>query len=309
MTLPNLDDLQRRYATACELKNPVDRDKIESAMLEWARGIGAPAETKITFVSRAARAASAASAARAAWDAMAARDARAASAAWDAWDARAARDAMAASAARAASAASAAWDASWISITAIGAVSLGDDKTARIWLPVLSAFENGAFAFWITDAEIFVSTTPAAVLVDSARRLHCETGPAFVWLDDVRDYYWRGVKVPDHWIMQRDDLTAAEIFKEQNAETRRAGCEIIGWERVLSGIDATLIDDDGDPFIGTLYEGQIPGANRCGFLKVECGTHRTFVIPVAPGMKSAIEAQAWIQNVPKSKWTRPEVRG
>ena len=55
-----------------------------------------------------------------------------------------------------------------------------------------------------------------------------------------------------------------------------------------------MVDDDGDPLIGALYEGQIPGATPCGFLKVKCGTGRQFCIPVAPGLKTAIEAQAWI---------------
>jgi len=104
-------------------------------------------------------------------------------------------------------------------------------------------------------------------------------------------------------------LTAAEVFKEENAETRRAGCEIIGWDRVLSGIDARVISDDGDPMIGTLYRGQIPGAEECGFLKVLCGTGREFVIPVPNSIETAIGAQAWIQGVPTSEWVKPEVRG
>jgi hypothetical protein len=99
------------------------------------------------------------------------------------------------------------------------------------------------------------------------------------------------------------------VFAQENAETRRAGCEIIGWDRVLPGINATLLDDDGDPQIGALYEGQIPGATKCTFLKVECGTGRQFVIPTAPGLKTAIEAQAWIANKPVNQWVRPEVRG
>ena len=110
-------------------------------------------------------------------------------------------------------------------------------------------------------------------------------------------------------IEQRGELSVSDVFAERNAETRRAGCTLLGWERVLAGIDAKLINDDGDPQIGALYEGQIPGAARCGFLRVECGTRRQFVIPVPAGLKTAIEAQAWVQNVPESKWIKPEVRG
>jgi hypothetical protein len=118
-----------------------------------------------------------------------------------------------------------------------------------------------------------------------------------------------GVRVQERWITHTNELTAADVFKEQNAEIRRAGCELIGWDRVLSEIDARLVDDDGDPFIGTLFEGQIPGAKPCGFLKVLCGTGRSFVIPVEAGLETALAAQAWIQNVKPSEWIKPEVRG
>ncbi len=315
MTLPSVESLSARHRIACDLKQEIDRDKITRALGEFLREIGAPSQTSVVFVSSskdvasaawdasAASAAWAASAASAAWDTRAAWDA---SAAWDAWSASAARAAWDTSAAWDARAA---WDATWISVTSIGAISLNDAATAKIWMPVLDAFEAGAFAFWITDGCVFVATIPAVVKVDSERRLHCETGPAFVWLDDIRDYYWRGAHVPAKWIEDRDSVSAADVFAEANAEKRRAGCEIIGWPRVLREIDATLIDDDGDPMIGTLYEGQIPGAVRCGFLKVLCGTGREFVIPVPSGRKTALAAQAWMQNVPVKDWIKPEVRG
>jgi hypothetical protein len=154
-----------------------------------------------------------------------------------------------------------------------------------------------------------VSDFPEFIRIDDQYRPHCETGPSHRWRDGWVLYHWHGVRVPNHWIEDRERLTAADVFKEPNAEVRRAGCEIIGWDRVLAGIDAKLIDDDGDPFIGTLYRGQIPGAVECGFLKVQCGTGRVFVIPVAPECVSAIEAQAWIAGKPVAKWSQPEVRG
>lgn len=275
--LPALDELQARFAAACDLKQTVNRDKISAALREWAREIGAPVETRVVFVSSSGEMLTAA---------------RAATAARDAWDAR-----------------DASFEVSWLAITAIGAVSINYDKTARIWLPLLSAFEAGAYAFLMTDAEIFVSTIPTIVKTDNERRLHCEAGPAFKWLDDIEDHYWHGAHVPAKWIVDRANVTTAEVFAEANAETRRAGCEIIGWDRVLSSIDAKLLDDDDDPQIGALYEGQIPGATKCTFLKVECGTGRQFVIPTAPGLASALEAQAWIANKPVNQWVRPEVRG
>ena len=164
--------------------------------------------------------------------------------------------------------------------------------------------------YWTLDGVCFASERPSKIASDAEGRLHCETGQAIEYAGTGWGLTaWRGVVVPRVWIERRAELTAAEIFKEPNAEVRRAGCEIIGWERVLSGIGATMIDDDGDPLIGSLYEGQIPGATRCTFLKTTCGTGRVFVIPTAPGLRTAIEAQAWISNVPMKGWMKPEVRG
>lgn len=162
---------------------------------------------------------------------------------------------------------------------------------------------------WMHPDFCIVSDRPMTLKVDNQNRPHSADGPSHEWRDGWKLYHWRGVAVPARWIERRDALTSAEVFAEQNAERRRAGCEILGWDRVLHGVDAKLVDADGDPQIGTLYEGQIPGAKKCGFLKVECGTGREFVIPVPPGMPSAIAAQAWIQNVPASKWIKPEARG
>ena len=254
---------------------------------------------------------------------LAARDARDAQAARDALDAQAARDARAARAARDARDAltrfahwciqsggwwSWRWEISWIATTHIGALQL---KKHIPWAEHLyDAFCSGAwFMFWTNDTLYWVAKPRVHVeTIEGRHRLHRADGPA-VESDIEPLYFWHGVLIPAEWIEQRDTLAASEIFKEQNAETRRAGCEIIGWDRVLDGIDAKLIDNDGDPQIGALYEGQIPGATKCTFLKVQCGTGRTFVIPTPSGLKSAIAAQAWIANKPVKQWKSPEVRG
>jgi hypothetical protein len=139
--------------------------------------------------------------------------------------------------------------------------------------------------------------------------LHNISGPAVAYPDGWAIYAVHGVRVPERWITRTDALSAEDVFAEQNAEARRAGCELIGWERVFAGINASLVDEDGDPMIGALYEGEIPGATPCGFLKVKCGTGRYFVIPVPKGLGSAIAAQAWIHGVKPSVWKQPEVRG
>lgn len=41
--MPDLESLKLRHATACDLKQTVDRDKITVAMREWLVQISAPA--------------------------------------------------------------------------------------------------------------------------------------------------------------------------------------------------------------------------------------------------------------------------
>ena len=304
--IPSVEELKARHAKACELKMAVDRPAIEAAMRDWLVAIEAPADTKVSFVSsskemasaaRAARAASAASAARAASAASAAKAARAASAAsaamaasaaWDAWDA---------------------WDATWVSITAIGAVSLNDDKTASIWLPTLRAFEAGAFAFWVTDAEVFVATRPSVLEFDAERRLHSAAGPAFSWLDDIHDYYWHGTNIPAQWIVDRASLTGAAALACRNIEQRRAAIDMLGWPAILKELDAQIINADADPLIGTLVEVKLPDLRLpARFCKVTCGTGREFAIGVPRGLKTALAAQAWMQGVELKDFVKPEIR-
>ena len=321
----NADDLFERYKIACDLKQPVDHDKIMLALHRWADKIGIP-DVPIKFVTTAKEVEVAVSAARAAWDARAA---------WAAWAVSAARVVSAVSAARAVSAVSAvsaawaaraawaawdawaakdAWDVSYISIAAIGASSEGEQETLEKWLPIFEAFEAGAFSLWVGKDIIYVAVIPTKVLVDDQRRLHCENGPAFVWLDDIRDYYWQGVNVPEAWITNPASIEAKVALSESNMERRRAACALIpgGWETILKELEAKTIDLDGDPQIGELVEVGLPGQGKeklkVRYLRVQCGTGRKFAVCVPPDTKTALDAQAWMLGLPTEKFVRPEIR-
>jgi hypothetical protein len=197
--------LLARHVTACEMTMPIDRDRITDRLQAWLSGISTQ-KLQLRFLNRADEIGSVG---KLAWDAWDAWDASAASAAWaarDAWDAWAARDAWDAWDASAASAAWAArdawdawaawiynWDCSWVSIIAIGALSRADEPTFKLWLPILEAFEAGAWLFWITKEEIVVAERPQVVLVNDKRQLHCSDRPAFVWLE-IREFYINGVR-------------------------------------------------------------------------------------------------------------------
>ncbi len=78
-----------------------------------------------------------------------------------------------------------------------------------------------------------VSDFPETLRVDDQNRPHCETGPSHKWRDGWALYFWHGTKVPAEWIEDKKSLTPAIALGQDNAELRRAACEIIGWVNIL----------------------------------------------------------------------------
>jgi len=150
---------------------------------------------------------------------------------------------------------------------------------------------------------------PEYIKFDDNKRLHAENGPAIRYRDGFSIYSWHGISVPSEWIENKESLTAETALTWSNIEQRRCAAEIIGWNKIIEKLDCKVIDEDGDPEIGTLLEVNIPEIGREKFLRVKCGTNRIFVLPVPPDMSTAIEAQAWTWNMPLDEFgLGPEIR-
>ncbi|MGP0091026.1 MAG: DUF6745 domain-containing protein [Xanthobacteraceae bacterium] len=195
------------------------------------------------------------------------------------------------------------WDAAWLSIMVVGAVSLNDMKTAHTWLPIFEAFEAGAFAFLIVDAEIFVATIPTTVAVDPGGHLHSPDGPAFAWLD-IRDYYWHDALVGEDLIKNPQSITACDIDREADAEVRRIMIERYRHGDEISGAAAYIRDTAGelldhDERCGTLWRRRIEWDEPIVMLEVvnatreQDGRFKRYWLRVPPTMSKAREAVAW----------------
>ncbi len=188
------------------------------------------------------------------------------------------------------------WDPSWICLKAIGALELGISAEFLIWYPLFEAFEAGAFCFYITDRGIEVCTSPTVVKVDERNRLHSASGPAFVWLNDIRDYYWHGIYVEPYVVENPECITVAEILVEPNVEVRRVKIERFGQARYLMDSGAQEVHRDD---YGTLYRKQIPGDEPLMMVKVvnttpePDGGFKDYFLRVPPTMRTAREAVAW----------------
>jgi len=143
-----------------------------------------------------------------------------------------------------------------------------------------------------------VSDFPERIMIDDQNRPHCENGPSHRWRDGWSLYHWHGVVVPQEWIECKETLTAEIALSQTNIELRRAACEIVGWENILTQLSAKSINKDEDPEIGELIEVSLPDAGKEKFLRVTCGTGRKFAIPVPPTMKTALQANAWTYDIP-----------
>ena len=175
--------------------------------------------------------------------------------------------------------------------------------------------------WWPHAKFVGVSERPKEIHLEDAgnqKRLHCGNGPAISWraTEDEEEfgiYFWHGVNVPKDWIMNPKTCSVQEILKEENVEKRRAGCEIISWDRILAETPHRVIDEDADPEIGTLVAMDLPDSPNEYFLRVRCGTGRSFALCVpnqaAPGvpMKTAKQANAWTYGLDQDE-LHPEVR-
>lgn len=150
---------------------------------------------------------------------------------------------------------------------------------------------------------------PEYIKMDDTNRLHCENGPAIRYRDGYSLYSWHGTRIPSEWIENKASLTPEIALTWSNIEQRRCAAEILGWDNVIRQLNHIVIDEDGDPEIGTLLEVDIPEIGREKFLRVKCGTGRMFCIPVPPDMKTAIEAQAWTWDLTVEDFgVGPEIR-
>ena len=159
---------------------------------------------------------------------------------------------------------------------------------------------------WWQENLLIVSDRPRKISLDAEGRLHCENGPSIEYSDGLSLHNWHGVSIPEEWVTTKKP-TAKEALTWENIEQRRAACEIIGWANVIRELDATTVDEDNDPEIGTLLECNIPNSGNEKFLRVLCGTSREFVIPVPREMKTAIEANSWTWGLSPNEY-KPEVR-
>ncbi len=139
--------------------------------------------------------------------------------------------------------------------------------------------------------------------------LHNERGPALGW-KDFKAYAFRNRNVPKFWIepTSKLKLTAKKALGYGDVELRGIACQLVGWDKILEEIGAVVVDENINSQIGLLLVGIID-EEAAKFLKVRCGTGRTFVLPVPNHIMTAKEANAWTYGFDNQlNFIVPEVR-
>jgi hypothetical protein len=167
--------------------------------------------------------------------------------------------------------------------------------------------KTSGFTWWSADV-LSISDRPVFIKRDAEGRLHSETGHAIEYPDGWGIACWHGVQIPVEWVAGA--LPApADALTWQNIEQRRVAIELVGWPRILAGLDARSIDRDEDPLIGELVEVTLPGlAKPARFLRYRCGTGREFASGVPPHIATAVEAQAWLTGLDAKSFRLPTLR-
>lgn len=167
-----------------------------------------------------------------------------------------------------------------------------------IYQSLLPAFKAG-LGYVINLGPLIVGVCLPEAYMDEQRQIHRHDGPAIIWGED-KQYWWHGVQVPSEWIEDTGSVDLSLCLKHQNIEQRRALCEIVGWDKVVDTLNADVLDVDPDPQIGTLLQAKIPDHGLQKFLRVkEEATGRQFCILVPQRIKTALDAQAEINQIPK----------
>lgn len=158
------------------------------------------------------------------------------------------------------------------------------------------------------EDEVFIQERPVSIKLDDRDLPHCEDGPFLEYSDGFSLYAWHGTVIPAEWIENKSSITPEVILRHPDVEQRRCATEIVGWAEALKLMNCRSINVHPNPLIGELLEADIPEIGTERFLKVECGTGRTFALPVPPEMKTALESQGWLNQCSEEEILNLQVR-
>lgn len=163
---------------------------------------------------------------------------------------------------------------------------------------------------------VIISEKPQFIKFNNDKKLHCEDGAAIRYSDGFSVYAFNGVRLPGNWVENKDTICPTEILKCGNVDQRAAGCQLLGFDRMLDHLDHKIVDSLENPEHGDLIELSIPGLrDKALYLKAKC-PRNGWIMEAVPGrceahgfrIDSVIAAQAWRARTTPNKFTFPIIR-
>lgn len=156
------------------------------------------------------------------------------------------------------------------------------------WLTFL---DSGIWASLFYENAAFVCAGPYKVCMNKDNNLHSETGMAIEWSSGWGLHFLNGVAVDENLVTTpAEKLDPSIVLSEKNAEVRREIVRKIGIERVMSKLNAKILDAVGEYELLELP--QIEGMRtRAVYLKMKNPSIGTYHVEgVSPDCKTVKDA-------------------
>ena len=165
--------------------------------------------------------------------------------------------------------------------------------------------QSGIFEMLTFEKLCIVCKPPVHIHRNEHGELHNASTAAVAFADGYQQYYIFGKRLPA-WIWEkaaRNEITRDIFLKEENLEIRAAIYEVLGPEKMLQLLNATITDQqtithlNGDEETITLFHTQTMFStnkiNQFAWIKVTCpSTDRQYLLNVDPVYKNAKNALA-----------------
>ena len=150
-------------------------------------------------------------------------------------------------------------------------------------------------------------------------KLHRPDGPAVVTEFGGKQFWWRGISIPETMWYKSETMSLNDVMAITNVELRRSVLEKVGYEKVLSQGAVKILhkdektgailyrldmpeDDREEPLVVVRLIDSTPHKNDKGDL-----VSKVYYLRVPPTMKTCIEAVAWTFDLPIEKYLQLEL--
>lgn len=131
-------------------------------------------------------------------------------------------------------------------------------------------------------------------------RLHHENGPALMWNNHYRLYYWQGIPVPAKLIEAPELISRQDLEEHKDPAIRNCFLEKLGWKKLSELYHLQVIDIDKDnqnnqQMLFRCRTIDFASGEQCQFARVHSPTtQRNYFVKVPPQLNNVWDAVGWV---------------